>query len=102
MNARILTRALGVILSAAVVLSSPAFAYDSHSRGGHADHDHGARRSGNPGYAYGGHGSRGYARSPYRGNGYSAGHGHLSGFSGAWGRGAQHHYRRGHQRHHEF
>lgn len=123
MEAKILTRVLGVILPAAVVLTTPIFAYDSHYRGGHIDHDYsygghvdhdysfgghvdheyGAGWYGNHHYTYGGYGDPGYARPPYSGDGYSYnGYGHPSGFLGYWGKDARHHYRRGHQHHHWF
>jgi hypothetical protein len=112
MKARTLTRALGVILSAALVIASPVFAhspyYSGHvdhdySYGGHVDHEYGAGWSGDHDYAYGGYGARGYARSPYYGGGSHAdGYGHPSGVFGYWGKDARHHYWRGHHHHHWF
>lgn len=110
MKTRIFTHALGVILSAAVLITPPVFAYDAHYRGGHidheysyggrVDHEYGASWYGNPNYAYGGYGDPRYVRPPYYGNGYDDGYGHPSGFLGYWGKDARHHYCRGHQHHH--
>lgn len=74
MKARILTRALGVILSAALVIASPVFAhspYDSghvdhdYSYGGHVDHEYGTGWYRDRAYTYRGYGAPGYARPPY-------------------------------------
>src|SRR5437899_3665961 len=86
MKARTLTRVLGVILPAALVITSPVFAHDpdydgrhvdhdysygghvdhDYSYGGHVDHEYGTSWYGNRDY-YGGYQGRGYARSPYHG-----------------------------------
>src|SRR5262245_12832900 len=112
MKIKTLTRALGVILSAAVVMASPAFAhspyYSGHvdhdySYGGHVDHEYGAGWSENHHYTYGSYGDPGYVRPPYAGDRYAYdGYGHPSGVLGYWGKDARHHYLRGHQHHHWF
>ncbi|MBI3302572.1 MAG: hypothetical protein HYZ72_10950 [Deltaproteobacteria bacterium] len=70
MKARTLTRALGVILSAALVIASQVFAhspyYSGHvdhdySYGGHVDHEYGTGWYGDRDYAYGGYGDPGMA-----------------------------------------
>lgn len=113
MKARMLTRVLGVILPAALILTSPVFAHDhyysgghvdhNYSYGGHVDHGYGTSRYVDPGYAYGGYRDYGYARPPYYGNGSAYGsYDHPSGALGYWGKDARHHYNRGHQHHHWF
>ena len=111
MKTRILTGALGMILSGALVIASPVFAYDSHYRGGHVDHDysfggHVDHEYGNGwhvdhDYSYGGHVNRGYVGPSYYGQGSYYGYGHPSGLFGYWGKDARHHLR-GHQHHHAF
>jgi hypothetical protein len=111
MKARTLTRTLGVILSAALLSTSPVFAqspYESgyvdhdYSSGGHVDHEYSTGRYRDHDYAYGGYGASGYVRPPSHGHGYSSdGYGHPSGFLGYWGRDARHHAR-GHSQHHWF
>lgn len=119
MKSRTLTRILGIILPAALVVASPVFAHDPYYGGGHVDHDysngghvdHDYRNGGHMDhdysygghvdhdYSYGGYGNRGYA--PYHGDGYSYGYGHPSGAFGYWGKDARHHAR-GHYHHHWF
>jgi hypothetical protein len=105
MQARILTGVLGTIFSAALVFATPVLAYDSHSSGGHVDHDYsygghvdheygnGWHRDHN--YSGGGHVDHEYTRRPYYGYGYD----HPAGTRGYRGKDARHH-RRGHQHHH--
>ena len=121
MKARTLTRVLGVILPAALVITSPVFAHDpdydgrhvdhdysygghvdhDYSYGGHVDHEYGTSWYGNRDY-YDGYQGRGYARSPDHGDSYYyGGYGHPSGFLGYWGKDARHHAR-GHYHHHWF
>ena len=112
MKARTLTRILGVILPAALVITSPVFAHDpyyngghvdhDYSYGGHVDHEYGNGRHVDHDYSYGGHVDHEYTRSPYYGDRYyDDGYGHPSGFFGYWGKDARHHYR-GHRHHHWF
>ena len=111
MKARTLTRALGVILSAALVIASPVFAHSPYDSGhvdhdysyrGHVDHEYDTGWSGDRDHAYRGHGAPGYARPPYYGGGsYGDGYRHPSGVFGYWGKDARHHAR-GHYHHHWF
>lgn len=109
MKPKTLTRALGVILSAALVLTSPVFADDSHYRGGHVDHDYsygghvdheyGNGRHMDHDYSNGGHVDYEYRGRPYHGYGSYYGYDHPAGTRGYRGKDARHH-RRGHQHHH--
>ncbi len=111
MKIKSLTRALGVILSAAVVIASPALAHSpyygghidhDYSYGGHVDHEYGVGWYGTHHYAYGGYGDPGYVGPSYSGDRYAYdGYGHPSGFLGYWGKDARHHAR-GHFHHHWF
>ena len=119
MKASTLTRVLAMALPAALILTSPVLADDSHYRGGHVDHDysygghvdHDYRNGGHMDHEYGtgwraghdrpygGYGDHKYARPPYYGDGYSYGYDHPAGTRGYWGKDARHH-RRGHRHHH--
>src|SRR5438128_9034098 len=97
MKARTLTRILGVILPAALVIISPVFAHDpyysgghvdhDYSYGGHVDHEYGNGRHVDHDYSYGGHVDHEYTRSPYYGDRYyDDGYGILLVLSGIGGR----------------
>src|SRR5882672_4835579 len=112
MKARMLTRTLGVLFSAALLFASPVFAHSAYSSG-HVNHDYSYRGRfdyaygtswyGGRDYAYGGYETPGHARSPYSGDRYSyGGYGHPSGTFGYWSKDARHHDRRGHHHHHWF
>jgi len=108
MKARTLaTRVLGMILPAALIMTSPVFARDSDYRGGHVDHDysygghvdHDYRNGGHVDhdYSYGGRVDHDYGRSSYYGSGHA--YGRPYGRGGYRGKDVRHH-RRGHQHHH--
>lgn len=109
MKPRTLSRVLGVILPAALIVAVPVFAHDTHSRGGHVDHDysyggHVDHEYGNGwhvdhDYSYGGHVDHEYRGRPYYGR--DSYYDHPSGLFGFWGKDARHH-RRGHHHHHVF
>jgi hypothetical protein len=113
MKTRFLSGVLGTIFSASLILTVPVFAYDSHERGGHIDHDysygghvdHDYRNGGHVDHDYsnGGHVDHEYRTRPYYGYGYDSytDYGHRSGAFGYWGKDARHH-RRGHRHHHGF
>lgn len=111
MKARVLTRTLGVILSAALLFTSPVFAHGAYyswhvdhdySYGGHVDHEYGTGWYGGHDHAYGRYGAPGYVRPPYYGDSSSyGGYGHPAGLLGYRGKDARHHAR-GHYHHHWF
>ena len=75
MKTRFLNSVLGTVVSASLLFTVPAFAYDSHDRGGHSDHNssyggHGDRNYRSDGhvdrnYSYRGYGDHAYRERPY-------------------------------------
>jgi len=66
MKTRFFSGVLGSVISASLLFTAPAFAYDSHDRGGHGDHNSSYSGYGDRDYRSGGHVDRNYS---YRGYG---------------------------------
>lgn len=110
MKTRVLSGVFGTVLSVSLLFTVPTFAYDSHDRGGHGDHnssygghvdrDYRSAGHGDRKYSYRSYGDHAYRERPYYGYDSYSSYGRPSGTFGYRGKDARHH-RRGHQHHHK-